>query len=121
LLALQRTMRDVSAQGDYSLRARPGRDDEIGDLVAGFNRMLDHIEAQDTELRRHRGRLEQDVRERTEALTAANAELSATIGDLREAKEHAEASSRAKSAFLATMSHEIRTPMNGIIGMAELL
>jgi signal transduction histidine kinase/HD-like signal output (HDOD) protein len=40
--------------------------------------------------------------------------------ELREAKELAEAASRAKSEFLANMSHEIRTPMNGIIGMAEL-
>ena len=39
---------------------------------------------------------------------------------LREAKEAAEAASRAKSEFLANMSHEIRTPMNGIIGMTEL-
>jgi two-component system sensor histidine kinase/response regulator len=41
-------------------------------------------------------------------------------GALREAKEAAEAGSRAKSEFLANMSHEIRTPMNGIIGMTEL-
>jgi two-component system sensor histidine kinase/response regulator len=39
---------------------------------------------------------------------------------LREAKEAAEAASRAKSEFLANMSHEIRTPMNGIIGMTDL-
>ena len=32
-----------------------------------------------------------------------------------------EASTRAKSAFLATMSHEIRTPMNGVIAMTDLL
>lgn len=37
-----------------------------------------------------------------------------------QAKEAAEAASRAKSEFLANMSHEIRTPMNGIIGMADL-
>lgn len=35
--------------------------------------------------------------------------------------QEAEASSMAKSKFIATMSHEIRTPMNGIIGMVEML
>ena len=39
--------------------------------------------------------------------------------ELRQAKEAAEAASRAKSEFLANMSHEIRTPMNGVIGMTE--
>jgi PAS domain S-box-containing protein len=39
---------------------------------------------------------------------------------LKEAKESAEAASRAKSEFLANMSHEIRTPMNGILGMTDL-
>jgi PAS domain S-box-containing protein len=39
---------------------------------------------------------------------------------LIEAKDKAEAATRAKSEFLANMSHEIRTPMNGIIGMSHL-
>ncbi|MEO1790409.1 MAG: histidine kinase dimerization/phospho-acceptor domain-containing protein, partial [Pseudomonadota bacterium] len=40
---------------------------------------------------------------------------------LQEARNKAEAASRAKSAFLANISHEIRTPMNGVLAMAELL
>ena len=40
---------------------------------------------------------------------------------MHEAKEAAEAASRAKSEFLANMSHEIRTPMNGVLGMIELV
>jgi PAS domain S-box-containing protein len=51
-----------------------------------------------------------DVTDRTETERA-----------LSEARDHADAASRAKSRFLAMASHEIRTPLNGIIGMGGLL
>ena len=39
---------------------------------------------------------------------------------MRQARDLAEAATRAKGDFLANMSHEIRTPMNAIIGMSHL-
>ena len=40
--------------------------------------------------------------------------------ELRDAKEAAEAATKAKGDFLANMSHEIRTPMNAVIGLSDL-
>jgi PAS domain S-box-containing protein len=59
------------------------------------------------ELERYRGHLEEEVRQRTEAL--------------RLARDAADAANTAKSVFLANMSHELRTPLNAILGFSHMM
>jgi signal transduction histidine kinase/CheY-like chemotaxis protein len=111
---LAQTAKAVRAAKNYTIRAEKRTNDELGQLVEGFNEMLEEIQRRDDQLRGHRDSLEEQVCRRTAELEQVNAQL-------MEAKVRAEAASRAKSEFLANMSHEIRTPMNGIMGMADLL
>ncbi|MEM9487742.1 MAG: response regulator [Myxococcota bacterium] len=93
LRRMTRLLRQIpSGEIDWSQRLeRRGARDELSELIAWFNSLLDHLA----------------VKQRDEE-------------EMREARRAAEQANRAKSEFLANMSHEIRTPMNGIVGMTEL-
>ena len=62
-----------------------------------------------------------------ETVQAVGALLAAVLAEqrledkLRQARDLAEKSARAKGEFLANMSHEVRTPVNAILGMTRLL
>ncbi len=58
-------------------------------------------------LQSEREYLAERVLERTEELSALNAELSRAV--------------RTKDEFLANMSHELRTPLNAVLGLSEIL
>ncbi|MBU4318167.1 MAG: HAMP domain-containing protein [Proteobacteria bacterium] len=121
IMKLSRTMDKVTSEGIYSIRASSHKDDEIGDLIKGFNSMLSKIESRDKTLAENRLELEERVDQRTLELKNANRNLEDMIDNLARAKNTAEEASRTKSDFLANMSHELRTPLNHIIGFTELV
>ncbi|NJN14262.1 MAG: HAMP domain-containing protein [Planctomycetes bacterium] len=75
ILALLGTVRAVAATKDYSLRSTVVREDEVGQLVGGFNSMLAQIESRDRELGEHRDNLEKEVVARTSDIRQMNDEL----------------------------------------------
>jgi signal transduction histidine kinase/DNA-binding response OmpR family regulator len=86
------------------------------DLAYGITslRVRAERERAEEELRKHRDRLEELVKERTAELTIAK-------DAAEKARRLAEVANQAKSTFLAQMSHELRTPLNAVLGFSELM
>src|SRR5882762_9465807 len=117
ILHLEDTMRMVSVNKNYGVRAIKTYGDEIGRLIDGFNTMLAEIQERDTVLQSTNG----ELKTRTQELEEEIFHRKQTQEELLNAKHAAEEANRAKSTFLANMSHELRTPLNAIIGYSEML
>lgn len=68
ILDLAETARAVSIERNYALRAVKQGDDELGELIDGFNEMLGQIQQRDAALQNAHTRLEKRVEERTRDL-----------------------------------------------------
>jgi signal transduction histidine kinase/ActR/RegA family two-component response regulator/uncharacterized membrane protein affecting hemolysin expression len=80
ILNLASTAKIVSIEKNYSVRAVKTSEDELGQLIDGFNAMLSQIQARDFALQAAHDDLEKRVQERT-------GELQREVGDRRRAEE----------------------------------
>jgi len=111
---LVKTIKNITNEKNYCIRAKKESQNELGELTDGFNKMINEIQERDEILSSSKKNLEIEIEARLKELKEMNKELN-------EAIHSAEDANRAKSEFLANMSHEIRTPMNSIIGFTRLL
>jgi PAS domain S-box-containing protein len=86
LLALAQTTRNVATEKNFTLRVPKIGNDEVGQVVDGFNEMLDEIQARDAALRHAQDELEHRVEARTHELQAEVAERRRAEDALRESQ-----------------------------------
>lgn len=70
---------------------------------------------------RHKRKSSDEVGKLVDAFNEMMSEIERRDSRIREAKERAEASSKAKEDFLSVISHELRTPLNPVIGYVDVL
>ncbi len=64
---------------------------------------------------------EEETQRQTELLMQEIEAHKRTDAKLQQAKESAEAASKAKSRYVVGLSHELRTPLNAVVGYAQIL
>jgi len=107
VLDLAETARALSETEDYSLRAEKRGDDELGQLVEAFNRMLVQIQQRDSALQEAKEELELRVDERTRELARRNEELFQSNKELDD--------------FAYIASHDLKEPLRGIHNFSNFL
>lgn len=77
--SLAEVVAHVTRSRDYSVRAAKQSEDELGQLIDGFNEMISQIQQRDAALELARNELEHRVAERTSALARLVSMLNATL------------------------------------------
>jgi len=81
---LTRTVKAVSAEKNFSVRAVKESDDELGQLVDGFNQMIGQIQQRDGALRNINKELEKRVESRTRELLEAELKFHSVVQSANE-------------------------------------
>ncbi len=102
---IERAARAV-AGGDLATRVATEEHDELGLVVARFNRMAAMLARRQRRLSQDRADLETTVAQRTADLTRANERLGAV--------------DRSRRRFFADVSHELRTPLTVVLGECDV-
>jgi signal transduction histidine kinase len=121
IVELAATAREVSSREDYTLRAHKQSEDETGQLVDAFNRMLAHIEERDLALQAAKEELEARVAERTCELEQELAERRRAERRLAEANAELSTSNQELDDFAYIASHDLKEPLRGIHNYASFL
>jgi two-component system NtrC family sensor kinase len=116
------TMNDAR-HGDLTARTPVHRDDELGEIAAGFNQMMNEIATRSRErevLLREIGSLNNELVQR---VNHATAELRAANGNLMRTQQRLSYAERmaAIGQVTASLAHEIGTPLNAMAGHLQLL
>jgi signal transduction histidine kinase len=119
ILKLAETARTIAENKDYSVRVTGSYADEVGVFTDAFNKMLSQIEAQDSELQRAQGSLENQVK----ALQREIAERERAEHQLADAHNQlVETSRQAGMAEVATgVLHNVGNVLNSVNVSATLV